>query len=406
MFVPVYTDRKLSHTPWVTYAIIFVNTAIFIWLGREILGLDQFLRHPLGARTPYQLILTQFPVFGYYLQPPMGQGFVYLQLLTYPFLHANWEHLIGNMIFFFVFAPSVEDRLGKFWFLIFYIAGGAVAGGGQMLEFQGMAPILGASGCVAAVTGAYLALAPRSYVTIAYWFLKVRTFEVTSFLVIGLKIAEDFVFQITGIDGVARLAHLAGYVFGFLIAMGLLHFRFLAPEDCDMLTWLRRRREGIPFRRVAKRGGAWEDRRRQRLSRETLETTLAGASAGQLEDAIHDAMADGKMETALAGYRALLGADPEAVLGAEDQFIMAREGLEKVSWVKAAAAYEGYLRAYPQGRDFARSQLRLAQIYVQYLNRFERAWEILQSLEQTLTEAEQIELAQSLREQIKGFFKG
>ncbi|MEE9211062.1 MAG: rhomboid family intramembrane serine protease, partial [Phycisphaeraceae bacterium] len=206
MFFPIRTDRRLAHTPWVNYTLIAVNVLVFILqIALSSPGRPQWFGH--GLLDPEAPSLHQF--------------------ITYQFLHGSWEHLLGNMLFLYVFGNSVEDRLGKIGYLGFYLAGGVIAGFGHaLLETT---PVLGASGAICAVTGAYLALFPLSGVTIFYWFVfYVGTFEVSGIVLICFQIAQDLLFQLAGRGGVAYMAHLAGYAYGLLIGMGLLWCRLLA----------------------------------------------------------------------------------------------------------------------------------------------------------------------------------
>src|SRR5690606_12485309 len=135
--------------------------------------------------------------------------------------------------FLWVFGNAVEDRLGRVGYLCFYLAGGVIAGLGHALMEP--SPVLGASGAVAAVTGAYLVLFPLTNVTIVYFFFIIGAFEVSSMVLIFFRVVTDLVFHFLGIGDVAYMAHLAGYGFGFVIALGLLLGRMLPREPYDLL---------------------------------------------------------------------------------------------------------------------------------------------------------------------------
>ena len=119
MFFPIRTDRQLHHTPWINYGLIGLNVVLFFI--RDVHASKQMIDHQLDPLAP-QL----------------------LQFITYQFLHADLSHLIGNMLFLFVFGNSVEDRLGKLGFLSFYLAGGVLAGLGHCVVET--VPVIGASG--------------------------------------------------------------------------------------------------------------------------------------------------------------------------------------------------------------------------------------------------------------------
>ncbi len=210
MLFPIRTDRRLHHTPWVNIALIASNVVVFVltWRGAGRAWVEPFTLNPA---TP---MLVQF--------------------VSYQFLHANWAHLLGNMLFLYVFGNSVEDRLGKVGYLAFYLGGGVVAGlGHALLESN---PVLGASGSVAAVTGAYLALFPLSNVTMLYWLILIGIFEISSIYLILFQIGYNVFMHLSGAPGVAYLAHLSGYAYGFVVGMGLLKSRLLPREPYDLLA--------------------------------------------------------------------------------------------------------------------------------------------------------------------------
>jgi membrane associated rhomboid family serine protease len=177
MIFPIGTDRRLTHTPWVNTTLIVANLLISVWVWSQY-GSPR-ADTPIG---PYMLLPWEPRV---------------MQFFTYQFLHADWEHLLLNMLFLWVFGQSLEDRLGPLGYLAFFLAGGVMAGVGYA-AFRDH-PVLGASGAIAAVTGAYLALFPLSRVTIAFLFL--YFFDVSSMFVIGLQIATDLFFQLSGTGG-------------------------------------------------------------------------------------------------------------------------------------------------------------------------------------------------------------
>ena len=121
----------------------------------------------------------------------------------------------------YVFGPNVEDRFGRWWYLTFYLAGGASAGAAQILFSPGS--VIGASGSIAAVTGAYLVFFPRTHIKTLLFFFIIGIFWIPSMWFIGFAIAKDLLFQgFSAGQGVAYMAHLGGYAFGFGISMTLL----------------------------------------------------------------------------------------------------------------------------------------------------------------------------------------
>ena len=133
--IPIRTDSRLRTTPWMNYGIIAANVLVFL------------LQHVFTRLTPMLELRPQHPtVLGFF---------------TYSLLHANTAHIVGNMLFLYIFGNNVNDKMGHLAYLAFYVAGGIVAGIFYVLGGD-QAPIIGASGAVAAVTGAYIVLFPRA----------------------------------------------------------------------------------------------------------------------------------------------------------------------------------------------------------------------------------------------------
>jgi membrane associated rhomboid family serine protease len=170
------------------------------------------------------------------LADPVGQS---PRLVSHLFLHGGWVHLLGNMIFLFVFGDNVEDRFGHVRFALFYVGGGLVAAVAQMAIVQDSPiPMVGASGAISAVLGAYIVLYPRKPVQavvvplILPWFvvnLLVRTprfflWWLPAWVYIGfwalVQVWEGLAdLALTG--GVAWWAHVAGFVFGAVLSRSL-----------------------------------------------------------------------------------------------------------------------------------------------------------------------------------------
>ncbi|HEV2754870.1 MAG TPA: rhomboid family intramembrane serine protease [Actinomycetota bacterium] len=150
------------------------------------------------------------------------------------FLHAGWLHIIGNMLFLWIFGNNVEDFLGRFKFALFYLLGGLAATFAHVLTHLGShSPGVGASGAVAAVMGAYLLLFPRARVNVLvpiFFFLTVVQMSAWAVLVVWFLYQFVYAYQEATIaTGVAWMAHVGGFVFG-LIAIFWLGGRPHRPE--------------------------------------------------------------------------------------------------------------------------------------------------------------------------------
>jgi membrane associated rhomboid family serine protease len=159
-----------------------------------------------------------------------------LDVFTSMFLHAGWLHLLGNLLFLWIFGANVEDRVGRARFLLVYLAGGVVAVVAQTLADPGStAPMIGASGAIAAVLGAYLVLFPRARIqSLVFLGLFYQLIAVPAVILLGFWFLLQVVDGIgslgpsTVVDGgVAVFAHIGGFVAGALLA---LPYRLRAPR--------------------------------------------------------------------------------------------------------------------------------------------------------------------------------
>ncbi|HYO61351.1 MAG TPA: rhomboid family intramembrane serine protease [Actinomycetota bacterium] len=137
------------------------------------------------------------------------------------FLHAGWLHIIGNMLFLWVFGNNVEDYLGKVKFVLFYLAGGLAATFAHVFtHLDSVAPGVGASGAVAAVMGAYLLLFPKARVNVLVtMFIFITVIQLSAIVVLGIWFAYQFLYayqEATVATGVAWMAHVGGFVFGLV----------------------------------------------------------------------------------------------------------------------------------------------------------------------------------------------
>lgn len=203
MFFPIGDDNvKGGHKPFFTYLFLFSNIALFLYELQLGENLPLFLSH--YAFVPSEIV--QFQDIH--------------ALFTSMFLHGGWLHLIGNMMFLWVFADNIEAVLGNFRFLFFYIVGGLVAGLAQAFLFPyAMTPTLGASGAIAAVLGAYLVMFPASRIKLLFI---IFSFRVPSIVFLGIWIIQQLMNGYGALSenfdngGVAWWAHIGGFVYGFI----------------------------------------------------------------------------------------------------------------------------------------------------------------------------------------------
>jgi membrane associated rhomboid family serine protease len=216
--IPVSDTAKTRTFPYVNVALILANVIVFIYeISLSQFDINSFL-FDWGV-VPVDLID--------WLEHPSGGSLEELFTpLTAMFLHGGWFHLIGNMIFLWVFGDNVEDALGHLRYLAFYIICGIGAVALQVcVDQEARIPMVGASGAIAGVLGAYLVLYPRATVAVLIpwlWFL--GAFPVPALFVIGLWFFLQLFSGLASIgtavgitEGVAWWAHVGGFLTGFLL---------------------------------------------------------------------------------------------------------------------------------------------------------------------------------------------
>jgi membrane associated rhomboid family serine protease len=199
---PIGDDNRLRRTfPWVTYLLIAVN---FIFFFAELTLGDQFI-------YDWSFIPQRF------LANPAGD---FATIFTSMFMHAGWLHILGNMLYLWIFGDNVEDVFGHFKFLIFYLICGTAATFGQMaFNTDSTIPNLGASGAIAGVLGAYIFMFPLSRVSVLMGFFVI---PMPALIVIGFWIILQIFSGIGSVSGaeqggVAYMAHVGGFFAGLLL---------------------------------------------------------------------------------------------------------------------------------------------------------------------------------------------
>jgi membrane associated rhomboid family serine protease len=220
--LPVHSDQMLRHiaAPYVTWGAILVCVAAHVVLA----GLTAYDR----AVVLHVFGFMPDALFGNALQPPLPFGLPEpLTLITYAFVHGSNSHLIGNMVVLFVFGSAIEDRLRHACFVLLYVA--AAVGGGLAEWFATPAPaqvIVGASGAIAGVLGAYIVFFPRANIGLLLpIFVSVA---VPAWVVIGAWFVFDVIMLFAGEGNVAWRAHVAGFGVGVGLALA---FRQAQPSD-------------------------------------------------------------------------------------------------------------------------------------------------------------------------------
>src|SRR6266545_1987091 len=189
MVMPLGDDDLDRRTvPIVTYVLIAIN--VVVWL-LELSGGDRFLNGysavPFEITHNTDLVGTQTVTAGgqsFPIELYPGPKPIYLTLLTSMFMHASWMHIIGNMLYLWIFGDNIEDRLGHARFLVFYLVCGLAASAAQIaFTANSVIPSLGASGAIAGVLGAYLVLFPKKNVRVL---MARQVVNMPAFMVLGL----------------------------------------------------------------------------------------------------------------------------------------------------------------------------------------------------------------------------
>jgi membrane associated rhomboid family serine protease len=218
MVFPLYDHSpfKWQTPPYVTWALIVINLAIFALLQAAV-DESRFIHHAAGL-TP--AAYTPLGVSGMTLAPP-------LTLVTYTFLHANFWHVFGNMIFLWVFGDDVEEALGHGRFLAFYLACGIGAGVVFILsDPSSKVPLVGASGAIAGVTAAYVMFRPCAKVLVLVFGVPVRLGSM--WVIGGWAIWQFFEVASKVHNGVAYWAHVGG------LATGAILFLLIRPPGVPL----------------------------------------------------------------------------------------------------------------------------------------------------------------------------
>ena len=203
-FIPLGdASRRPVRMPVITTIIVLVNVGVFIL---ELVGGDAFVAQ--WAAIPAQIT----------------SGHSWITILTSMFMHGSWLHIIGNMIYFWAFGPEIEDAMGRIRYLVFYLLGGLIAMVAQVAAApHSTVPMLGASGAIAAVMGAFLVTYPRDKIrSVLFILVFVRITFIPACLLIGFWFLTQLVHAGAVADvqrgGVAYLAHVGGFIFGAVTA--------------------------------------------------------------------------------------------------------------------------------------------------------------------------------------------
>jgi membrane associated rhomboid family serine protease len=236
MFLPLSDAPNPQRVPWMTYALIAANVAVFVLFNiplgsspanpldprlAEYVGAIQDALPPGVSITEAVAQITDYDlfVFDHGFRPAAAQG---IDLLTSMFMHGGFMHLFGNMLFLWIYGDNVEYRLGRLRYLLAYLATGAAATLFHMLlSPDATLPLVGASGAISGVLGFYFVWFPRNVVRVLVFLfpLLMRVVEIPARMVLGVYLVWDNILPLIvtagqGGGGVAHGAHIGGFVAG------------------------------------------------------------------------------------------------------------------------------------------------------------------------------------------------
>lgn len=368
MILPIRTSIVTRHTPYANYILIAANIAVFLLSYGPHQVAPQIIEPLRQWAQPFML----FPERPYIWQ-----------FVSYAFLHGSLMHIFGNMYFLYIFGNNVNDRMGNVGYLCFYLGGAVFSGLGHTLLHSN--PVLGASGAVAAVTGAYLVLFPHTFMTVIYFFYFIGTFEIKAMYLIALKLIflDNVLQKYVSNANIAFDAHLAGYGFGILVILGLLAGKLIDGSYDDLWGSLRQWNRRRQFRNVV------SDNLDSRPA--AAKTTDGDTDSPVLELRTQIAQATARRDNIEAAqlYRRLLEIDPKQVLPRQAQLDMANQLMAEGQWQASAQAYELFLRSYNNYEYAEQVHLMLGLLYGRYLNKPAEAIEYLTRASGRLTDAGQ-----------------
>jgi len=210
MIFPIGDDNiEGGHKPLIAYGLLAINVAIFIF--QITLSLEQI-----------EFFLNDYGV----IPNEISQGVDTYTLMTSMFLHGGLMHLVGNMLFLWIFADNIEAIIGSTFFLLFYLFGGLFASAVHIyIDMDSMIPTVGASGAISAIMGAYLIMFPKSRIKMIFILMFRRPFFIPAIAFLGLWFGQQLLSGVGALGattaeeagGVAWWAHIGGFAYGLII---------------------------------------------------------------------------------------------------------------------------------------------------------------------------------------------
>ncbi len=384
MLLPLRTSIRPRRTPYVNYALIAVNTIIFLltyWPHRNpFTGVVEVLR-------PWALQFMLTPIRPYLWQ-----------FVSYAFLHGSIMHIVGNMFFLYLFGNNVNDKLGSISYLCLYLGGLVFAGIGHTILHTN--PVLGASGAVAAVTGAYLVLFPQTLITVLYWFLFIGTMELPAlyFIIFKLIVWDNLIEPKFSIASVAYDAHLAGYGFGIAAMLLMLATGLIESSHFDLWAMIKRWNQRRRYRDVVSNGyDPFSGRTSRRIKVKEVKTDAQKQQEEkikQLRNDIGNRMLERNLPAATELYLELMEVDSAQVPPRQYLLDIANQLASDNKQAESAEAYERFLTHYSSYEYTEQVELMVGILYSRYLDKPELAIKHLRAAAEKLSDPGQLKMCQ------------
>ena len=395
MLLPIRTSIRPRQTPYANYALIILNIIVFLLTYAPhytITGMGRTVE-PLRSAANILMLTPSHPHLW--------------QFITYAFLHANFMHIFGNMFFLFLFGNNVNGKLGNIGYICFYLAGGIFSAIGHIMVGGGN--VLGASGAVAAVTGAYLILFPRTLITIIYWFIIIGTMEVPALFFIAFKMIfiDNVLARYT--PNVAYDAHLSGYAFGMLSMLILLSTRLLASDGIDFWVMVKQWNRRRSYRDTVSQGydpftGMAAKKIKVKEVKKTPQQVEQEQKVQQMRTEIAGRLAQQNISAAARLYLELMETDSQQILSKQNLLDIANQLSSEKEHGHAAMAYEQFLENYGNYEYSEQVQLMLGIIYSRYLGNSDLATKHLTQAMKKLTDAGQLQMCKEELDKLQSSF--
>ena len=391
MFLPIRTSIQPQRTPYANYVLIGINILMFLLQ----FGVDP--RGGLGFR-PWVNDLVLRP----------GES-PWWTLVSYAFLHGDFWHIFFNMFILYLFGKNVNDKLGHLAYTAFYLCGAAVSGYGHALLHAGppVAPVLGASGAVAAVTGAYLVLFPQTLLTIVYWFFFIGTIEVPALYFILLKMIILDNMLARGPGNIAYDAHLAGYACGVGVTLFLLATRLVSTSNFDLWAMIKRWNRRRTYRDVVASGydpfggSGGHTGVAGREVKKTAAEQQKEAEVREIRGSISHRLEQRNLPAAADLYVELMKVDNEQILPRQHLLDIGNQLASDHQAAEAAWAYEQFLTHYGSYEHAEQVELMLGILYARYLHKSDEAIKHLQRAIERLTDPSQMKMCRDVLAQLQ-----